>query len=85
VNLWLQLFQRTTSTAASKAVNQLATRFAAGNDQLAQLVRKDQDLSLQNEHLDKLLVEAASKEASQRKPNNEQQIRKRLDEAAGQH
>ena len=73
-----QLFQRTTSTTVSQAVNQLAIRFAAGDDQLAQLVRKDQDLSLENERLDKLLVEAASKEPSERDPNNEQQIRNRL-------
>ena len=73
-----QLFQRTTSTTVSKAVNQLAVRFAAGSDRLAKLVRKDQDLSLENERLDKLLVEAASKEPSERDPNNEQQIRNRL-------
>jgi CHAT domain-containing protein/Tfp pilus assembly protein PilF len=72
-----QLFQGTTSSTVSKAVNQLAIRFAAGSDQLVQLVRKAQDLSLESERLDKLLIEATSKEPSQRDPNNEQQIRNR--------
>ncbi|MGA7667586.1 MAG: hypothetical protein WBW13_22510, partial [Pseudolabrys sp.] len=35
--------QRATSTAASAALSQLGVRFAAGTDDLAQLVRKDQD------------------------------------------
>src|SRR5262249_33744389 len=73
-----QVFQRATLTAVSKAVNQLAVRFAAGNSQLAQVVRKDQDLSLEAERLDKLLVEAASKEPSERDTTNERQIRDRL-------
>jgi tetratricopeptide repeat protein len=34
-----QLFQQTTSSAASKAVNQLAIRFAAGDDRLAEIPR----------------------------------------------
>ena len=73
-----EVVQRATSTAASKAVNQLAVRFAAGNDQLAQLVRKDQDLSFENDALDKLIVEAASKEPFSRDAVSEQQIRDRL-------
>jgi CHAT domain-containing protein/Tfp pilus assembly protein PilF len=73
-----KVVQRATSTAASKAVNQLAARFAAGNDRLAQLVRNDQDLSFENERLNKVIVEAASKEPSRRDPTSEQQIRGRL-------
>jgi tetratricopeptide (TPR) repeat protein len=61
-----QVVQRATSSAASNAINQLFVRFAAGNDQLAQLVRRDQDLSSENERLDKLIVEAVSKEPSKR-------------------
>ena len=76
-----QIVQRVTSTAASKAVNQLAVRFATGNDQLARLVRREQDLTLEIERLDKLIVESASKEPSRRDAENEQQIRNRLQEA----
>jgi len=36
--------QRSRSSAAGKAVSTLAVRFAAGTDELAQLVRKDQDI-----------------------------------------
>jgi tetratricopeptide (TPR) repeat protein len=74
-----QIFQRTTSTAASKAVNLFAARFAVGEDQLARLVRKDQDLVLEGERLDKLIVEAVSDEPSKRDPATEQQIRDRLE------
>ena len=77
-----QIVQRLTSTAVSNAVNQLAARFATGNDQLAQLVRREQDLSVEIERLDKVIVEAASKEPSRRDAANEQQIRNRL-QAAG--
>jgi hypothetical protein len=73
-----QIIQRATSTAASKAINQLAVRFAAGRYQLAQLVRKDQDLSLEGEHLDQLILEAVSKEPSLRDADNERQFRDRL-------
>ena len=45
---------------------------------LAQLIRKDQDLSSENERLDKLIVEAVSKEPSKRDDTTEQQIRDRL-------
>jgi hypothetical protein len=69
-----QLFQRTTSSAASKAVNQLAIRFAAGDGRLPELARKNQDLARENDRLDALLLEAASKEPAQRAPDNEQQI-----------
>jgi hypothetical protein len=49
----------------------LAVRFAAGTDDLAQLVRKDQDLSAENERLDKDLVVAVSKPPNQRDANRE--------------
>jgi Tetratricopeptide repeat len=47
-----QVVQRGTSSAASNAINRLSVRFAAGNDELAQLIRRDQDLSDENERLD---------------------------------
>jgi hypothetical protein len=79
LNEGYQVVQRAISTAAAKAVNQLAARFAADNGQLAQLVRRDQDISFENERLDKLLIEAASKESSKRDATSEQHIRDRLD------
>jgi tetratricopeptide (TPR) repeat protein len=39
------VLQRSFSSAAGKAVSMLAARFAAGSDELAQLVRQDQDLT----------------------------------------
>ena len=74
--------QRAASTAASAALSQLAVRFAAGTDDLAQLVRKDQDLSAENERLDKDLVAAVSKPPNQRDANREAATRKRLAEIA---
>jgi tetratricopeptide (TPR) repeat protein len=74
--------QRVASTAASAAVSQLAVRFAAGTDDLAQLVRKDQDLSAENEKLDKDLIAAVSKPPNQRDANREAATRKRLAEVA---
>ena len=74
--------QRAYSTAASAALSQLAVRFAAGTDDLAQLVRKDQDLSAENERLDKALLAALSKPPSQRDANREAATRKRLEEIA---
>ena len=40
-----QVVQQSISSAASTAVNQLSVRFAAGDSELAQLVRREQDLS----------------------------------------
>ena len=73
-----QVVQRATSSAASQAVNQLSVRFATGNDQLAELVRRDQDLSSENERLDKLIIEAVSQEPSKRDTTKEQDVRNRL-------
>jgi tetratricopeptide (TPR) repeat protein/cell fate (sporulation/competence/biofilm development) regulator YlbF (YheA/YmcA/DUF963 family) len=73
-----QVVQRATSSVASQAVNQLSVRFATGNDQLAELVRRDQDLSSENERLDKLIIEAVSQEPSKRDAAKEQDVRNRL-------
>jgi hypothetical protein len=73
-----QVVQREASSAASNAINQLSVRFAAGNDDLAQLVRREQDLSGKNESLDKSLIDAVSKEASKRDLPTELRIRDRL-------
>jgi CHAT domain-containing protein len=59
-------------------VNKLAVRMAAGTDRLAELVRRDQDLSAEAETLDKTLVAAVSKERSKRDPAAEQRAKARL-------
>ena len=41
----LNVVQRASQTAAGEALNALAVRFSAGNDRLAELVRRDQDLA----------------------------------------
>ena len=58
ITVSFDVVQRAVSTAAA-AISKLGVRFAAGNDDLAQLVRKDQDLSAENERLDKNLVAAS--------------------------
>jgi CHAT domain-containing protein/tetratricopeptide (TPR) repeat protein len=72
------LIQRVTSSAASNAINQLSVRFAAGNDQLAQLVRKDQDLGAEIQGLDNGLIASITKESRKRDASTEQKIRDRV-------
>ena len=78
VDAMLNAIQRGTQLSAASAVNKLAVRLAAGNDRLAELVRRDQDLAAEAEALDKALVAAASKERSKRDPAAEQRTRARL-------
>ena len=66
VDAMLNAIQRGTQSSAASAVNKLAVRLAAGNDRLAELVRRDQDLAAEAEALDKALVAAVSKERSKR-------------------
>jgi tetratricopeptide (TPR) repeat protein len=79
-----QVIQRTTSSAASNAINQLSVRFAAGTDELAKLVRGEQDLSVESAKLDHLLITAISKEPGKRDPTNEQRLRYRLTSIAAE-
>jgi CHAT domain-containing protein/tetratricopeptide (TPR) repeat protein len=74
----LNVVQRTSQTSASEALNALAARFSAGNDRLAQLVRKDQDLKAEAANLDKAIIGALSKEPSKRDPSAEQRIKDRI-------
>lgn len=67
--------QRASAIAASAALSQLAVRFAAGGDDLAQLVRTDQDLLAEQKGLDKSLVEAVSKDPRERNTNREGAIK----------
>jgi tetratricopeptide (TPR) repeat protein len=55
------VLQQSASSAAGEAISKLATRFAAGTSELAQLVRKDQDLTAEADRLDKSIIAAVSK------------------------
>ena len=74
----LNVAQHALQTSAGQALNALAVRFAAGNDRLAQLVRKDEDLAGEAAALDKVIIAAVSKEPSKRNPAAEQRIRERI-------
>ena len=82
VNESYEVVQRATSTAASNAISKLAIRLGTGSDQLAQLIRVDQDLASENDRLDKSIVEAISKEPSKRDAAAEQAIKARLEAIA---
>src|SRR5438445_224030 len=74
----LNAIQRGTQSQAASAVNKLAVRLAAGNDRLAELVRRDQDLAAEAETLDKAIVAAVSRERARRDVAAEQRARDRL-------
>jgi CHAT domain-containing protein/Tfp pilus assembly protein PilF len=74
----LNAIQRGTQSSAASAVNKLAVRLAAGTDHLAELVRRDQDLSAEAEALDKAIVSAVSQGAAKRDAAAEQRSRSRL-------
>src|SRR5262249_8374090 len=78
MNEGYKVVQRERFTAVSQAINQLSVRFAAENDELAELVRTDQDLAAETERLDKLIIEAVSKERAKRNTLAEEQIRARI-------
>ena len=77
-----KVLQASSSSAAAEAVKKLAQRFAAGSGELADLVRKDQDLAVEAAGLDKALVAAVSKAPNERNPAAEEEMRKRLAEIA---
>jgi CHAT domain-containing protein len=74
----LNVIQRGTQSSAASAVNKLAVRLAAGNDRLAELARRDQDLASEADALDKAIVAAVSKQASKRDAALETRNRARL-------
>ena len=80
LNLSYTVLQRSASSAAGEAISKLAARFAAGTNELAQLVRKDQDLTAEADRLDKSIIAAVSKPPAERNASAEDQIRKRIDE-----
>jgi CHAT domain-containing protein/Tfp pilus assembly protein PilF len=73
------VFQYSASPKAAEAVSKLAPRFAAGTNELAQLVRKDQDLTAEADRLDKVIIAAISKPPVERSAATEDQIRKRIE------
>jgi CHAT domain-containing protein/Tfp pilus assembly protein PilF len=78
----LNVIQRASQTSAGEALNALAVRFSAGNDRLAGLVRKDQDLAGEAVSLDKAIITAVSSEPSKRNAATEQKVRDRINAIA---
>jgi tetratricopeptide (TPR) repeat protein len=78
------VLQRASSSSAGEAVSKLAARFAAGTDELAQFVRKDQDITSEAERLDKLIIAAVSKPPAERNATTETQIRNRMEEVTSE-
>jgi CHAT domain-containing protein len=73
------VLQQLVSSAAGAAVSKLTARLGAGTNELAQLVRKDQDLTAEAQRIDKSIVAALSKVPAERNQTTEDQIRKRID------
>jgi hypothetical protein len=71
--------QRLSLSAAADAVSKLAARFAAGTGELADLVRKNQDLAAEDKLLNQTLISAAAKPSAERNAAAEDQMRKRLE------
>lgn len=63
------------ATSAGAALTRMAARFAAGDDELARLVRRHQDAVDQSRAADDALVAAASRPASERDRDGEAEIR----------
>lgn len=80
----LNAIQRGAQSSAASAVNKLAVRLAAGNDRLAELVRRDQDLGSEAESLDKSIITAVSKDRARRDPSGEQRARDRISAIAAE-
>jgi CHAT domain-containing protein len=80
----LNAMQRASQSSTPAAVAKLAVRLAAGDDRLAQLVRQDQDLSVEAKALDEAIIAAFSKELEQRETTVEERIRDRLAAVAAQ-
>ena len=74
------ILQNSIVTAAGEATKKLAMRYAAGSDELAQLVRQDQDIEVETQALGKALFDAVSKPNVQRVALNEDRMRARTTE-----
>ncbi|MFQ5954784.1 MAG: tetratricopeptide repeat protein [Kiloniellales bacterium] len=71
--------QLTRATAASSAVARAAARFAAGDDELAQVVRQRQDALERWRGLDERIVRASSRSPDKRDPETEIRLREELE------
>jgi CHAT domain-containing protein/Tfp pilus assembly protein PilF len=78
-----EIAQWANQSAAAAAVQQLGPRFASGNDALAALVRRDQDLSAYRRDREKALVEALAKPAGQSDPAQIDKIRRQIEDTEG--
>jgi CHAT domain-containing protein/Tfp pilus assembly protein PilF len=74
------VLQFASSSAVADAVQKLTQRYAAATNELAQLVRYDQDLSAEMDRIDKTLISAVSKIPQQQNQANEDRMRTRLSE-----
>ena len=74
-----EIVQRAWASAAATAISRLAARFAAGNDELAQLVREDQDLIAEVESLNKTVVAFFSTSPAERSAKVEKQLREHIE------
>jgi CHAT domain-containing protein len=74
------VLQFASSSAAAEAVQKLALRYSAGTDELAHLVRQDQDLTAEEGSADKQLIGAVSKDPAQRNQADEDRMRSRISE-----
>ena len=70
--------QLANATQAGTAITRMAARFAAGDDELAGLVRERQDAADRWQTLDKALVSALSQPPDKRNKTKEQNLRKTL-------
>jgi CHAT domain-containing protein/Tfp pilus assembly protein PilF len=74
-----RVLQLTSSSVAGESISKLAVRLAAGSGDLAQLIRKDQDLANEAERLDRFIMAAVSKLPSERDTAKEKEIRNRIE------
>jgi CHAT domain-containing protein len=75
-----EIVQRASSSAAGNAVLKLAARFAAGDGELAQLVRRDQDLTTEVEELENAFINFMSRPPAERSAAGKEEIRSRITE-----
>ena len=80
----LAVVQRSAQSQAAAAINKLAVRLATGNDALAELVRRDQDLAGEADALDKAIIAAVSYPAGKRDAAAERRSKARLAAVAGE-
>lgn len=72
-----RVLQSTSSSAAAGAVARVAQRFAGGSDQLAELVRREQDLGSEIDRLENEIISALSRASDQRDQAAEARNRER--------